>query len=140
MSSTSRGSSNSRPAHWGAEGLLGYLPPEAQDRLLDTITELSAPGSRVATESRPNPQPGDEDNTKARLHRISDHWRAHGFDTDMARLRYLGERNEAAPYLTDLGWALNGISIRDLLAANDLPPLTDDDLRMGNLLYVSGAR
>lgn len=27
-----------------------YLPPEAQDRLLDNITELSAPGSRLATE------------------------------------------------------------------------------------------
>ena len=127
-----------RPTAWSAEGLLGYLPPEAQDRLLDTITELSAPGSQVATESRPNPQSGDEDKTKERLHRISEHWRAHGFDTDMARLRYFGERNEAAPYLTDRGWALNGISIRDLLAANDLPPLKDDDLRTGDMLYVSG--
>jgi hypothetical protein len=45
----------------------------------------------------------------------------------------------AAPYLTDRGWALHGISIRDLLAANDLPPLEDDDLRMGDLIYVSGA-
>ncbi len=39
-----------RPTAWSAEGLLGYLPPEAQDRLLDTITELSAPGSRMATQ------------------------------------------------------------------------------------------
>jgi methyltransferase (TIGR00027 family) len=127
-----------RPTAWSAEGLLGYLPPEAQDRLLDTITELSAPGSRVATESRPNPRPGEEDRTKEGLHRISERWRAHGFDLDHARLRYFGERNEAAPYLTDRGWALNGISIRDLLAANDLPPLKDDDLRMGDVLYVSG--
>jgi methyltransferase (TIGR00027 family) len=128
-----------RPTAWSVEGLLGYLPPEAQDRLLDTITELSASGSRVATESRPNPQPGDEDKTKEGLHRISEHWRAHGFDLDHARLRYFGERNEAAPYLTDRGWALNGISIRDLFAANDLSSLKDDDLRMGNVLYVSGA-
>jgi hypothetical protein len=54
-------------------------------------------------------------------------------------LRYFGERNEAAPYLTDRGWALTRISIRDLLAANDLPPLKDDDMRMGDMLYVSGA-
>ncbi len=40
---------------WAAEGLLGYLPPDAQDRLLDTITALSAPGSRFATESAPTP-------------------------------------------------------------------------------------
>jgi methyltransferase (TIGR00027 family) len=129
-----------RPTAWSAEGLLGYLPPEAQDRLLDTVTKLSAPGSRVATESRPNRQPGEEDKTKERLHRISERWRAHGFDPDMARLRYFGERNEAAPYLTDLGWTLNGAIIRDLLAANDLPPLKDedDDMRMGDVLYVSG--
>lgn len=127
-----------RPTAWSAEGLLGYLPPEAQDRLLDTITELSAPGSRVATESTPNPQPGDEDKTKQRLNRVSEQWREHNFDPDMARVRYYGERNEAAPYLTDHGWTLNGSTIRDLLAADDLPPLTDDDIRMGDILYITG--
>jgi methyltransferase (TIGR00027 family) len=127
-----------RPTAWSAEGLLGYLPPEAQDRLLDTITALSAPGSRVATESRPNPRPGDEDRTKEGLHRISERWRAEGFDLDHARLRYFGERNEAAPYLTGRGWTLTGTTNRDLFAANDLPPIKDDDLRMGGVRYVSG--
>ncbi|OIN79707.1 class I SAM-dependent methyltransferase [Mycobacterium malmoense] len=127
-----------RPTAWSAEGLLGYLPPEAQDRLLDTITELSAPGSRFATESAPNPQPGDEDRMRERMQRISERWRAHGFDLDMAGLVYFGERNEAAPYLDDRGWAMNGISIRDLFSANGLPPIEDDDMRMGDLLYVSG--
>jgi methyltransferase (TIGR00027 family) len=130
----------SQPTAWSAEGLLGYLPPEAQDRLLDTITELSAPGSRLATESAPNPEPGDEEKMKERMQRIAERWRAHGFDLDMAGLVYFGERNEAAPYLTDHGWQLNGISIRDLFAANALPPLADDDARMGDMLYVSGTR
>jgi methyltransferase (TIGR00027 family) len=127
-----------QPTAWSAEGLLGYLPPEAQDRLLDTITALSAQGSRLATESAPNPEPGDEDKMKERMQRISERWRAHGFDLDMAGLVYFGDRNEAAPYLNDRGWALNGISIRDLFSANDLPPLEDDDMRMGDMLYVSG--
>src|ERR1700759_1434982 len=52
------------------------------------------PGQVRTKWSRPNPQPGDEDKARARLHRISEHWRAHGFDTGMARLRYLGERHE----------------------------------------------
>lgn len=34
------------PVPWLAEGLLAFLPPDAQDRLLDNITALSAPGSR----------------------------------------------------------------------------------------------
>jgi methyltransferase (TIGR00027 family) len=127
-----------QPTAWSAEGLLGYLPPEAQDRLLDTITELSAPGSRLATESAPNPQPGDEDKMKERMRQISERWRAHGFDLDMAGLVYFGDRNEAAQYLRDRGWALSGVSIRDLFVENGLAPLEDDDMRMGDVLYVSG--
>lgn len=129
-----------QPTAWSAEGLLGYLPPDAQDRLLDTITELSAPGSRVAVESAPNPEPGDEDRMKERMQHISERWRAHGFDLDMAGLVYFGDRNEAAPYLADHGWRLDKVSIRELFAANGLPPLEDDDMRMGEMLYVSGTR
>jgi methyltransferase (TIGR00027 family) len=43
------GFDDTAPTAWSAEGLLVYLPPDAQDRLLDNITELSAPGSRLAT-------------------------------------------------------------------------------------------
>src|ERR1700757_2249450 len=31
-----------RPTAWVAEGLLAFLPPEAQDRMMDNITALSA--------------------------------------------------------------------------------------------------
>ncbi|WP_370963777.1 SAM-dependent methyltransferase [Amycolatopsis sp. cg9] len=129
-----------RPTAWSAEGLLGYLPPEAQDRLLDTLTGLSAPGSRVATESRPNPRPGEEERIKGSLDRISARWREHGFDLDHAGLRYFGARNEAAPYLAGLGWAVTGRSVRDLFAAYGLPPLAEDGLRMGGVRYLTGIR
>jgi methyltransferase (TIGR00027 family) len=127
-----------QPTAWSAEGLLGYLPPEAQDRLLDTITELSAPGSRFATESARNIEPGDEEKMMERMQRIAERWSAHGFDLDMAGLVYFGDRNEAAPYLADHGWQLTTSSVADLFAANGLPPFEDDDVRMGDLLYVSG--
>ena len=42
-----------RPTVWIAEGLLAFLPPEAQDRLLDNITELSAEGSRLVVGDLP---------------------------------------------------------------------------------------
>src|SRR5262249_35767580 len=88
----------SRPAAWSAEGLLGYLPPEAQDRLLDTITALSAPGSRLATESASNPEPGDEEKMMERMQTIAERWRAHGFDLDMAGLGYIGAPNATRPH------------------------------------------
>jgi methyltransferase (TIGR00027 family) len=127
-----------QPTAWSAEGLLGYLPPEAQDRLLDTVTELSAPGSRFATESLSNVDPADREKMKERMQAISERWRAHGFDIDMTGLVYFDDRNEAAPYLTDHGWQLTKLNARDLLTANGLPAVEDDDMPRADLFYVSG--
>ena len=130
-----------QPTAWSAEGLLGYLPPDAQDRLLDTITELSAPGSRVAVESVPNINPEDHEKAIQRMQAASERWRDHGFDLDFAELVYLGDRNEAASYLGDHGWHLSRQSVKELFANNGLPPLPDDNEDAGNfgeLQYVSG--
>jgi methyltransferase (TIGR00027 family) len=128
-----------QPAAWSAEGLLGYLPPDAQDRLLDTITELSAPGSRVAVESVPNIDPADQDKAIERMRSATERWRDHGFDLDIAELVYLGDRNEAAAYLGEHGWQLSRKSVTDLFAANGLPPLdNEEDGKFGELQYVSG--
>lgn len=40
-----------QPTAWLAEGLLMYLPADAQDGLFELVTELSAPGSRIAAET-----------------------------------------------------------------------------------------
>ena len=52
------------PTAWLAEGLLIYLPPEAQDRLFDDLTALSAPGSTVATEYVPGIMSFDADKAR----------------------------------------------------------------------------
>ena len=130
-----------QPTAWSAEGLLGYLPPDAQDRLLDTITELSVPGSRVAVESLPNIDPADHEKAIERMQAASARWRDHGFDLDFAELIYLGDRNEAASYLGDHGWQLSRNSVKELFATNGLPPLDEDNEDVGNfgeLQYVSG--
>ena len=84
---TEAGFDPNQPTAWSAEGLLGYLPPEAQDRLLDTITALSAPGSRFATESGPNVDPADQDKLIERMQSAAQRWRDHGFDLDIRRAR-----------------------------------------------------
>src|ERR1700704_6579711 len=129
-----------QPTAWSAEGLLGYLPPDAQDRLVGTITELSAPGSRVAVESVPNIDPSDHEKAIERMQSASERWRDNGFDLDFAELVYLGDRNEAAAYLGDHGWQLSRQSVKELFAVNGLPPLDDDEEagNFGELQYVSG--
>jgi methyltransferase (TIGR00027 family) len=129
------------PTAWSAEGLLGYLPPDAQDRLLDTITDLSAPGSRVAVESMPNIDKVDHEKAIERMQAASERWRDHGFDLDFAELVYLGDRNDAASYLGGHGWQITRNSVKELFAANGLPPLpegSDDVSNISELQYVSG--
>lgn len=124
-----------RPTAWSAEGLLGYLPPDAQDRLLDTITGLSAPGSRVAIDCAPPSDPAQEQRSRERMKAFSDHWREQGFHLDFSELVYIGERNEASAYLAGHGWRVAATGVNDLLAAHGLAPF-DDDEPMSKLRYL----
>ena len=104
------GFDDTKPSAWSAEGLLMYLPPEAQDRLFDHITALSAPGSRLATEYHP-----DTGSTMAERSRLmNDRWASLGCDVDLSGLFYEGERNNVADYLGDRGWQVNARNRRDL--------------------------
>ncbi|OWL95251.1 SAM-dependent methyltransferase [Mycolicibacterium peregrinum] len=100
------------PSAWSAEGLLAYLPPEAQDRLFDNITALSAPGSRLATEFHPDIAA----NLRERGNAMSEQWRQHGLDLDLANLWYDGERNSVVDYLTDGGWSVTARRRPELFA------------------------
>ncbi len=87
---------------WIAEGLLPYLPPQAQDRLLDNVSALSAPGSRLATENITDM--GVFTDERARAMRTT--WRKHGLDIDVAELVWHGERQPAREHLAATGWAV----------------------------------
>jgi methyltransferase (TIGR00027 family) len=106
------GFDDTKPSAWSAEGLLMYLPPEAQDRLFDHITSLSAPGSQIATEYHPDNGPSMAERGKA----MSDRWANIGCDVDLSGLFYEGERNNVADYLTDRGWDVTARNRRDLFA------------------------
>jgi methyltransferase (TIGR00027 family) len=85
-----------QPTAWIAEGLLIYLPPEAQDLLFDRINENSAPGSRVATEHIPDISMFSDE----RSQQIADRLKKYGHDIEMKDLIYHGERSHVIEYLT----------------------------------------
>ena len=96
------GFNTGRPTAWIAEGLLVYLPPEAQDRLFDNISALSAPGSRIATEHMDlGGIPSDW------AQKLTERSRRIGSNIDLAELFYTGERNAAAAYLAGHGWRVH---------------------------------
>jgi methyltransferase (TIGR00027 family) len=105
------------PTAWIAEGLLGYLPPEAQDRLFDEITRLSAPGSRIAADWQPDIRALTNDRVRA----ISVSQRAKGLDlAEPSELIYLGERNSVVEYLHQCGWRTSTVTVEDEFVANGL--------------------
>jgi len=125
------------PTAWLAEGLLIYLPPEAQDRLLDTITGLSAAGSAIATES----VPGLADYDAERAREMAANLRERGLNLDMPSLIYPGPRNNVVDYLGSLGWDVTSAPGSELFRRNGLePPDRGDYDPLGEIIYVSATR
>lgn len=132
-----------KPTAWIAEGLFGYLPPEAQDRLLDQISELSAPGSRMGAEGVPGTPDLDEDAVRERMKAASEHWREQGFELDFADLVYLGDRADVDTYLQGHGWQTTVVTSNELLVRNGLAavePDPDGQPSMGEVDYVTALR
>ncbi|ETA90237.1 S-adenosyl-L-methionine-dependent methyltransferase [Mycobacterium avium subsp. hominissuis 101] len=125
------------PTAWLAEGLLIYLPPEAQDRLFDNITALSAPGSTIATEF----VPGIVDFDAERVREMSGSFREHGVDIDMASLVYAGERNHVIDYLNGLGWRAEGVTRTELFHRHGIEvPAPEHDDPLGEIIFISATR
>src|ERR1700722_12524660 len=125
------------PTAWIAEGLLIYLPPEAQDLLFDRINELSAPGSRLATEHIPDVSMfGDE-----RSQQISERLKQYGSDIEMGDLIYHGERSDVLEYLTGHGWEVSAQKTPDAYAANGFEFPADGAMGFfAEMSYVSAVK
>lgn len=92
------------PTAWLAEGLLMYLPADAQDRLFAQITELSATGSRIAAETAANHADERRQEMRARLDRVAEKL---GIvrNLDIQDLIYHDDdRADVAAWLNDHGW------------------------------------
>ncbi|OBG66404.1 MULTISPECIES: class I SAM-dependent methyltransferase [unclassified Mycobacterium] len=122
-----------QPTSWSAEGLLMYLPPEAQDRLFDNITELSAPGSKLATEFH-----GDSGRTMTeRANQFNERWANLGCDIDLSGLFFEGERSNVVEYLSGHGWQVSTRERREYFADYGLVFPEDDTSQLRNIVTVS---
>ncbi|OBH93251.1 class I SAM-dependent methyltransferase [Mycobacterium sp. E2733] len=120
------GFDRNQPTAWLAEGLLPYLPGDAQDRLFEMFTALSAPGSQVAIEafglnSRSNSQ---------RWLRMRERL---GLDVNVQALTYHEpDRSDPAQCLTEHGWQVQTVDNREEMARLGRPvpeDLAEDAVR-----------
>jgi methyltransferase (TIGR00027 family) len=111
------GFDRTQPTAWLAEGLLPYLPSEAQDRLFDRLTELSAPGSQVAVEAFSLGVGDPERRRAARRIRFERMRERLGLDINVETLTYQESgRADAAEWLTAHGWQVSAVSNADEMA------------------------
>jgi methyltransferase (TIGR00027 family) len=122
-----------QPTAWSAEGLLAYLPPEAQDRLFENITALSASGSRVGTGYVPDIR----ERIAKRGREVSERWRRLGLNLNWADLVYDGKRNDVVEYLADSGWRTTVRDTPELYAENGFEfPEGQTMVAFGDIRYV----
>jgi methyltransferase (TIGR00027 family) len=102
---------------WIAENLLvGYLPPDGQNRLLQDVTAVSVAGSRFAADHMSTWTP-------AQLqagHAFVGMWRQFGLDVDLSALTYPGEYREVPDYLSARGWQTVDRNVVELFATMGL--------------------
>jgi methyltransferase (TIGR00027 family) len=91
-----------QPTTWIAEGLLVYLSAADVDRLLDTVTSLSAPGSWLGLTMTTREAEGLA-------------------DTRLATLRQSRAPDDPVGWLAGLGWAADVADLREVLRAHGRP-------------------
>jgi methyltransferase (TIGR00027 family) len=103
-----------QPTAWLAEGLMiGYLPGDAQNRMLDQLTALSAPGSQLTADHAPD----GSISVSSNMQEAAESWKRHGFNVDFGDLIYPHERNDVEKNLQAHGWYTTAHGLADLLNA-----------------------
>ncbi len=115
---------------WLAEGLLMYLPGEAQDRLFTLVGELSPAGSRIAAETAASHADERREQMRQRFQKVAEEI---GLEQtiDVGELMYRDEnRADVAEWLNQHGWRAtaqnSGDEMRRLDRWVDGVPSADD--------------
>jgi methyltransferase (TIGR00027 family) len=128
------------PTAWLAEGLLMYLPGDAQDRLFEQVTELSAAGSRIAIETVGVQAEDRRESMRERFQQLRDKF---GMEeqVDVAELMYHDlDRADVAEWLDSHGWTAAGVTSQDEMRRLGRWVLPDDTDQKAFSTFVTAQR
>jgi methyltransferase (TIGR00027 family) len=130
------------PTAWAAEGLLPYLPADAQDLLFERIAELSASGSRIGVESFST---GffDRDYLASRREQMRRLREEAGEDPDQnvpdtPDLWYIEDRTDVADWLTEHNWGVSAVESIDLMTRYGRWTPGQDDATAPRSVFIEG--
>ena len=129
------------PTAWSAEGLLLYLPADAQDRLFERIQELSARGSRIAVETFNSEffDPQRLDQRRARMQRMREAAARAGHEmADPEELWFPEERADVADWLGEHGWQVTATEARELMTRYHREEADDIEEATPPSIFVDG--
>jgi methyltransferase (TIGR00027 family) len=128
-----------QPTAWLAEGLLPFLPAEAQQAMFASIDELSATGSRIAVEVfGVEPEQRKEVGEKWAQLRAAREKRGEDVSFSPFELWFDDEgRPDSADWFSGHGWATQTVDSREEATRLGRPP-SDDDARFSNKFVVAG--
>jgi methyltransferase (TIGR00027 family) len=130
------------PTAWSVEGLLPYLPADAQDQLFDSIQELSAQGSRLAVESFGAGALSSEYLAKRReqIRRLSEEAGADPDSPDFADLWYLEDRTDIAEWLTEHNWETSASESTEVMTRYGRGAAAHPDAATPRTVFIEGHR
>lgn len=130
-----------QPTAWSAEGLLVYLPADAQDLLFDRIHALSAKGSRIAVDALSAAffSPENQARLKAHFDQVRDALAEEGGDApSVADLWFDEKRSDVATWLREHGWQVDAVDVHDLMAHYHREVSEEDGAAIPQCDFISG--
>ncbi|MCV7122729.1 class I SAM-dependent methyltransferase [Mycobacterium lacus] len=134
----------SAPSVWSAEGLLPFLPADAQELLFERVQALGADGSRIAVEA-PGPDFLDPDaiakrrETMQRVRDLMAKLEPQRDIPDVQDLWYFEEREDVDAWLRRHGWDVAVTPAEELMARYDRRPPGIEDAAP-KTLFVAAQR
>jgi methyltransferase (TIGR00027 family) len=134
------GFDDTEPTVWIIEGLLiGYLPPETHDEILDAITTLSAAGSQLGADYLDTPRADALGDNLRERHAM---WNERDPEIDLRSVTFAGRYADPAAYLTERGWTTRSADLAGMFrAAGRTAPTADGFVELASFTrMLSGLR
>ena len=132
------------PTAWSAEGLLRFLPSQAQDLLLQRIHEMSAVGSRIVvnapTDDALNPERVARERELSQRFRTRLDGQVEDPPADANELSYLEKRTDLPEWLAEHGWEASATTVPEAVARYRQRPGDAGEKSFVPSIFISGRR